>query len=88
MKHNPCAGACSECQHAPGNEISLNGWRLVGPAMAVFLLPLVAALMGGLWFRSNPTVQLAGICAGLLSAMLAIKIVYELRKRKRTHDNT
>ena len=57
------------------------GWRLVVPAMAFFLAPLVLALVGAVGGGPGPTGQVIGAGAGLFLGLTAgAAIAWRLRK--------
>jgi membrane associated rhomboid family serine protease len=55
-----------------GNQLA--GWRLVLPAVAVFLVPMMAAIAGAAGLRHRPSLQAAGALAGLLVGVLLARL--------------
>jgi hypothetical protein len=70
------AGRCRTCA-GPGqadcplevDSDALRGFRLAVAAVGLFLVPLLLACGGALWFQASPAGQLGGACAGLLIGM-------------------
>lgn len=48
---------------------ALRGFPLAVAAVGLFLVPLVLACGGAVWFQATPAGQLVGACAGLLIGM-------------------
>jgi len=59
------------------------GWTLVLSAAAVFLLPLLAAVGMGLFFRDNRAYQAATIFAALALVLVALPVAYRMIRKRR-----
>lgn len=69
----PSPSSCSGCSHnhgqgcplESGNDLPVEGRMVVGGALLLFLLPLVAAVAGSLLCSATPTASMLGALAGL-----------------------
>ena len=83
-----CGGQCAHCA-VPDVVIDQNGekmvgWRLVLPAIGVFLGPLVCALIGAMLFAGSPGKQTGGTFGGLfIGLLISIITGFMLRKGRR-----
>ncbi len=71
-----CGGECGHCHDTPEPDpLALSGWRLTVSSLAVFVLPLLLAIAGGLIGHALlPDVEHSGSAAsvvGLLGGVVA-----------------
>lgn len=75
-----CSGECSSCQVIDfppdrSERPPLTGWSLVGASIAVFFVPLLAAVAGAIAAPSDPTSRWIGGIAGLVLGMTCAAVV-------------
>ncbi|NCC52313.1 MAG: hypothetical protein EOM20_14000 [Spartobacteria bacterium] len=79
-----CGGQCAHCAlgDAIGQDETISkGWRLVLPAVGVFLVPLALALTGAVLFRGSPGRQTVGAFGGLMVGLLIAGITGFLMRK-------
>ena len=76
-----CGGCAVEPAYVPGG---LRGWRLVGSAAGIFLLPLALAVGGAALGGRGGAGQLLGAIVGLAAGVAGAAIVGKIL---RAHDN-
>ena len=81
-----CTGQCDHCESAPAESTAkLTGWPLAAAAIGVFLLPLAAALLGGLLagavYADTQIGRSAGTAAGLAIGLVAAALTARLAMR-------
>jgi len=72
MEHREQGEGCGSCNQCPLGEVPAGpwrGWRLVGLAIAFFLVPLFLGIVGALSFGTGQAARGLGACLGLVGGM-------------------
>lgn len=102
FKFHDCNGDCGQCEFRKEGEThshdmpteqctgGLEGWKLSGSAALVFLFPMLTALLGIVIAGGSANRQLvggiAGAAAGLLIAVLVVKVLFRKKRCKNIQE--
>ena len=87
QRQSACRGNCRHCHdEAPEDTGGLSGWKLIVPAVLVFLLPAALASAGAMLAGPEPIWELigaaVGLAAGLWIAFIAARQLRSMHKDK------